>query len=112
MYGTAQYGQNSSSMAGRATVHAVQLLLLFLFRASASTRHSNFYQLAQSIGTDKVIAHQYQHLYEKYLEPIKHKPLRLLEVGLGCDMHYGPGKSLQVCNLQYSSMTNSFLPSN
>ena len=107
MYGTARHGQGSSSMAGRASfLHAVQLLFLFIFCASASTRlkHStrlsNFYRLAQIIGTDKVTAHQYQHLYEKYLEPIKDKPLRLLEVGLGCDMPYGPGKSLQVCNLQ------------
>ena len=50
----------------------------------------------------------YQTLYEKYLEPMiyrsdqraatsRDESLRLLEVGLGCDMHNGPGKLLQVC---------------
>ena len=73
------------------------------------TRHSNFYRLAQIIGTDKVTEHQYQHLYKKYLEPIKDKPLRLLEVGLGCDMPYGPGKSLQVCNSQSLSTCDVFV---
>jgi hypothetical protein len=32
-------------------------------------------------------------VYEKYLEPIRDKPLKMLEIGLGCDMSYGPGKS-------------------
>lgn len=32
-------------------------------------------------------------VYEKYLEPIRDKPLKMLEIGLGCDMTYGPGKS-------------------
>lgn len=32
-------------------------------------------------------------MYEKYLDPIRHKPLKMLEIGLGCNMAYGPGKS-------------------
>ena len=32
-------------------------------------------------------------MYEKYLEPIRDKPLKMLEIGLGCNMDYGPGKS-------------------
>jgi hypothetical protein len=32
-------------------------------------------------------------VYEKYLEPIRDKPLKMLEIGLGCNMAYGPGKS-------------------
>jgi hypothetical protein len=32
-------------------------------------------------------------VYEKYLEPIRDKPLKMLEIGLGCNMGYGPGKS-------------------
>ena len=85
-------------MAGRTLL--LGLLTLFVFRSfhhgSASTRPSKFYRLAHSLGTDKVTSHQYQTLYEKYLEPIKDHSLRLLEVGLGCGMSYGPGVSLQV----------------
>lgn len=32
-------------------------------------------------------------MYEKYLAPLRDKPLKLLEIGLGCDMSYGPGAS-------------------
>lgn len=32
-------------------------------------------------------------MYDKYLEPIRDRPLKMLEIGLGCDMSYGPGKS-------------------
>jgi hypothetical protein len=32
-------------------------------------------------------------MYQKYLESLRDRPLKMLEIGLGCDMHYGPGKS-------------------
>lgn len=32
-------------------------------------------------------------VYEKHLEALRDKPLKMLEIGLGCDMEYGPGKS-------------------
>ena len=41
--------------------------------------------------TDKIAGREYQTLYEKYLQPLRHTPVRLLEIGLGCNMAYGPG---------------------
>jgi len=32
-------------------------------------------------------------MYAKYFEPIRCQPIKLLEIGLGCDMSYGPGAS-------------------
>jgi len=55
-----------------------------------------FYQIAKEEGTDKVSTHQYHHLYDKYLPELRKKPVRMMEIGLGCDMTYGPGRSLQV----------------
>ncbi|KAF1988460.1 hypothetical protein K402DRAFT_328586, partial [Aulographum hederae CBS 113979] len=52
-----------------------------------------FYDVASRHGTDKVTQHHYHHMYEKYLGPIRTQPLKVLEIGLGCDMGYGPGKS-------------------
>ena len=49
-------------------------------------------------GTDKMSkdGHMYQYLYGKYLFPARHRPVKLLEIGLGCDMAYGPGKSMEL----------------
>jgi len=45
--------------------------------------------------TDKVTAHHYEVMYDKYftVDVQKRKGLRFLEIGLGCDMRYGPGAS-------------------
>lgn len=32
-------------------------------------------------------------MYEKYLPALRDKPIKMLEIGLGCDMSYGPGAS-------------------
>jgi len=52
-------------------------------------------------GTDKMSSkggsdHSYQYMYGKYLFPARYRPLKLLEIGLGCDMGYGPGKSMEL----------------
>ncbi len=57
---------------------------------------NDFLTIASLAGTDKVTTHSYHMLYQKYLEPIRHRPLKLLEIGLGCDMNYAPGASQQV----------------
>jgi len=44
-------------------------------------------------GTDKVAAHHYQQMYEHRLAPFRDKRIKMLEIGLGCDMSYGPGMS-------------------
>lgn len=57
------------------------------------TKRPSFFEIGTKYGTDKVTAHHYQHMYEKYLEPLRDEPLKMLEIGLGCDMSYGPGAS-------------------
>jgi len=53
----------------------------------------SFLEIAKKYGTDKVSTHSYHHMYHKYLEPLRDQPLKMLEIGLGCDMGYGPGAS-------------------
>lgn len=54
---------------------------------------NEFKELAHSLGIDKE-THHYYNLYGTHLGPIKHRPLNFLEIGLGCTMNYGAGKSL------------------
>jgi len=46
--------------------------------------------------TDKVTTHTYQVMYGQYLLPYYYKnpKMKMLEIGLGCDMNYGPGASV------------------
>ena len=53
----------------------------------------SFYDLAMKYGTDKVTTHNYHHMYHKHIAPLRYKPIKMLEIGLGCDMNYGPGAS-------------------
>lgn len=48
-----------------------------------------FYEIAKEKGTDKVTDHSYQHVYDKYLPAIRNKRIKMLEIGLGCDMVSG-----------------------
>jgi hypothetical protein len=59
---------------------------------------NEFLTLATKAGTDKVTTHQYQHAYHTFLAPYRHKPVKILEIGLGCNMAYGPGKSASLWN--------------
>ncbi|KAF4625290.1 hypothetical protein G7Y89_g12880 [Cudoniella acicularis] len=56
-------------------------------------KRPSFYEIANIHGTDKVTTHHYQQMYEHRLAPFRDKPIKMLEVGLGCDMNYGPGAS-------------------
>lgn len=51
---------------------------------------------ALSPTTDKVTTHTYQVMYGQYLLPYYYKnpKMKMLEIGLGCDMNYGPGASV------------------
>jgi hypothetical protein len=67
-------------------------------------RIQHFYNTAHSLDpvTDKVMDHSYQIMYGQYLLPYyQAKPnMKLLEIGLGCDMHYGPGgTSVDNCHI-------------
>ncbi|KAF4550796.1 Hypothetical protein D9617_16g015860 [Elsinoe fawcettii] len=52
-----------------------------------------FYEIALKHGTDKVTDHSYQDMYENHLPAWRYKKFKMLEIGLGCDMTYGPGAS-------------------
>ena len=46
--------------------------------------------------TDKVRRHEYDIMYGQFLMPLQRsgRPIKMLEIGLGCDMKYGPGASV------------------
>ncbi len=59
------------------------------------------------VMTDKVSGHNYEVMYGVFLMPIvnalkstNHKA-KVLEIGLGCSMYYGPGKSLELWRQLY-----------
>ena len=67
--------------------------------ASAIASTGPWSAIAARIGTDKVTTHAYGWLYDRYIprfvvraQATKIK-VRLLEIGLGCNMGYGAGKS-------------------
>jgi len=51
--------------------------------------------------SDKFSDHTYQTMYGTFLWPLRSapQPPKMLEIGLGCNMRYGPGASVQVWNL-------------
>jgi hypothetical protein len=49
-------------------------------------KRPNFEQIARKYGTDKVTTHKYQSMYDKYLSDIRDDQLKVLEIGLGCNM--------------------------
>ncbi len=53
----------------------------------------SFLRVALETGTDKVTDHHYNIAYQKYLPSLRESPIKMLEIGLGCDMRYGPGAS-------------------
>lgn len=54
---------------------------------------SKFRKIVSKLGIDKEF-HRYYNMYGIYLGPKRHKPLNFLEIGLGCTMKYGAGKSM------------------
>lgn len=53
----------------------------------------SFYDIGMKHGTDKVTVHRYHTLYEKHIRRYIGSDVVLLEIGLGCDSSYGPGRS-------------------
>lgn len=51
-----------------------------------SSGEPSFYEIAHGYGTDKVTSHHYEEMYEKYFAPLRHKKIKMFEIGLGCDM--------------------------
>jgi hypothetical protein len=46
--------------------------------------------------SDKFTTHSYETMYGMFLYPRRNQGIKFLEIGLGCDMTYGPGASLKV----------------
>lgn len=74
---------------------------------SPQANRPTFYDIAKASGTDKVKEHDYQYMYDKYLPAFRDKNPKMLEIGLGCDMQYGPGKSYKTW-LDYFPKVNLF----
>jgi len=70
--------------------------------SSRKTDESVFLSVALSTLTDKVTTHCYDDFYSPYLDPIRHKQLKFLEIGLGCDMNYAAGESFRTWNAYFS----------
>ena len=78
----------------------------------------SFADLCKSSGTDKcnrnpvmdengqllMDNHQYENVYSKYLAPLRSQHVKLLEIGLGCDMKYGPGRSYKLWRAYFESL--------
>jgi hypothetical protein len=45
-----------------------------------------FHEIALKYGTDKVTDHQYWFMYDKYFPALRNQRVKMLEIGLGCDM--------------------------
>jgi hypothetical protein len=71
-----------------------------------------FKEIALNSDTDKVTTHHYEHIYGFLFGPLRHKKINLLEIGLGCDMPYGPGKSIGLWQMFFTDSNVSILEFN
>ena len=73
---------------------------ILVFNSFHSKNHSNsndiFKQIALKYGTDKVTTHHFEYVYGQLVAPIRFEKINFLEIGLGCSMSYGPGKSILI----------------
>ena len=58
-----------------------------------SSKELSFFDIGMKYKTDKVTVHRYYTFYEKYVRKYIGTDVILLEIGLGCDVSYGPGAS-------------------
>ena len=96
-----------SSMGIACTVATVLLFTCANGANHQRSRETSFKDVGIMANTDKVRDHEYHNLYEKYLQPLRHRPVRLLEIGLGCDMLYGPGHSLALWTHYFTHKNSS-----
>lgn len=61
----------------------------------SQSKRVSLFDIGMKYATDKVYAHHYENLYEKYLSHYRNTSVRLLEIGLGCAMKRGVGASAQ-----------------
>eukprot|EP00197_Chlamydomonas_leiostraca_P005403 CAMPEP_0202862440 /NCGR_PEP_ID=MMETSP1391-20130828/3477_1 /ASSEMBLY_ACC=CAM_ASM_000867 /TAXON_ID=1034604 /ORGANISM="Chlamydomonas leiostraca, Strain SAG 11-49" /LENGTH=226 /DNA_ID=CAMNT_0049541979 /DNA_START=434 /DNA_END=1111 /DNA_ORIENTATION=+ len=68
--------------------------------------HNHFKKLAKIVNTDKIDPHNYETLYGKYFELMyerRHTVRKIFEIGLGCNMQYGPGHSARLWRQYFPS---------
>ncbi|KAF4968438.1 hypothetical protein FZEAL_10396 [Fusarium zealandicum] len=63
------------------------------FKSPSSPNRTSFEAIAIKHGSDKVTFHKYHYMYEKHVRSLQGKPVKLLEIGLGCNAALGPGAS-------------------
>jgi hypothetical protein len=71
-----------------------------------------FHKIALTHKSDKVTAQSYQFVYGLYLTPLRYNKISLLEIGLGCGMKHGPGKSLKLWKEFFSNVTIDIIEKN
>ena len=93
---------SSAGRSRRSFPAGTYIFILFSFLISAVNAvgfyspKSLFLSLAQKYGTDKVSMHNYDVMYTKYLSRVRREVKKILEIGLGCNMAYGPGASARL----------------
>ena len=56
-----------------------------------------FLKIAKTTKTDKITRHRYDLLYDEFFTAAQiHRTKKILEIGLGCNMEYGPGASATI----------------
>ena len=53
-----------------------------------------FNESANKIKSEKISYHHLEYMYGIHLGPLRMKPVNLLEIGLGCTLRKGPGRSI------------------
>ena len=93
MYRWSPSTSSSSSTHGSPSITSEQLKCLM------QDPVPSIHELGEKWGTDKVTGHRYDVMYDFWFAPYRCKKLKLLEIGLGCDMSYGPGKSYHMVRI-------------
>lgn len=75
----------------------IVILYILVMNRQSPKPMKRWYDVAIQTSTDKVRKHAYDVAYDKYLpQYLQQGRIKLLEIGLGCNMQYGPGASLKV----------------
>jgi len=77
--------------------HAVILFASIYISLVKSQVDLTFSAIASTTKTDKITKHRYQLIYDEFFDKDSRKnSKKILEIGLGCNMEYGPGASAHI----------------
>lgn len=82
---TSQHGSHAQRLTS-AISDAAANTLPASWSSKTKPNEPTWHDLATHHNTDKVNPHSYQDMYDKYLPAFRHKKIKMLEIGLGCDM--------------------------